>query len=322
MKRDALIAIGGIAVIGALTYGLAAIRPPFIPRKSAPFGSTAVGPTATTHVVMRVNGEAITQEEYQAAFDALPDDLKRQFGSIPGKQAFAEQLIRMKLLEQEGRRLGLDQDPKVVGRIAAERTNILAMATADKLVGTPTDEAIQTFYNKNQQRFRTIDVSHILISFQGGVVPPRDGGTPPSQVEATNRALQVYQQLRGGADFATLAKRFSDDPASADHGGKLGTFSKGMLPQEFEARVFQLDPGQISEPIPSRFGIHIFRVTRRGTAPLRQVSGGISRHVRQQNTFDRVELLRKNAKVDFDAKFFPDAKNWPGSAPPAGKRPS
>lgn len=321
MKKDGAIALIAVLVIGGITYGLAAMRPPYLPTKSTPFSTITVGKTDLRHVVMRVNGEPVTEEEFQAAFDAMPEDMKRQFASAPGKQAFAEQLIRLKLLEQEGRRMGIDRDPKVAGQIASERTTILANATAEKIVGNPTDEAIQRFYNANQQKFQAIDVSHILIAYRGGAVPPRSG-QPLSEQDAMNRARAVYQQVKGGADFAATAQQFSDDPGSAAQGGKLGSFGRGMLPKEIEARVFALKKGEISEPLPSRFGIHIFKVTGFSLAALRDVTGGISRHVKQQNMFDRVEALRKVAKVDFDPKFFPEAKDWPGAPTAPGKRPS
>lgn len=320
MKKDLAIAIAAILVVAAVCFGLAAIRPPFKPTQSTPFTTAAVGPTLQGHVVMRVNGEPVTQEEFQAAFDQLPDEMKRQFASAPGKQAFAEQVVRMKILEQEARRMGLDRDPAIQAQVAAGRTDILARAAADKLVANPTNQAVQTFYNQNSGRFGTIDVSHILIAYRGGAIPPRNGGAAPSEAEATNRALKVVQQLKAGANFANLARQYSDDTSSIEQGGHLGTFPRGMLPPEIETRVWQIPPGQVSGPIPSRFGIHIFKVNSHVLAPLTQVSKNIAQHIKQQNTFDRVEVLRKAAKVDFDPKFFPDAKSWQGGAPP--KRPS
>ena len=315
MKRDAMIVVTGSIVIGAICYALAAVRPPFEPTKSSPFSTAPVGPTVSGRVVMRVNGEPITENEFQAAFEQLPDELKRQFASAPGKQAFAEQLVRMKILEQEARRLGVDRDPKIEAQLAAERMNLLASAAAEKLVANPTSEAVQSFYKANSGRFQTLEVSHILIAYAGGSVPPRDGETPPTEAVATQRALVIRQHLLKGADFAELARKLSDDTASAERGGSLGPLSRGMLPPDVDAQVFKLAPGEISGPILSRYGVHIFKVTGRGTAPLRQVSAGISRHVKQQNMFDRVEALRKITKVDFDPKFFPDAKTW-------GKNPS
>lgn len=296
------------------------MRPPFQPTKTEAFTTAPVGPSVTGHIVMRVNGDPITEAEYQAAFDQLPDDMKRQFANGPGKQAFAEQLVRMKLLEQEGRRMGVDKDPNVAAAIAANQTDIIARAAADRLVANPTKEAVQSFYKQNSSKFQTIDLSHILIAYNGGGVPPRNGGTAPNEVEATNKALKIYQQLKSGADFATLAREYSDDTSTVGQGGHLREFTPGMLPPEIDAKVWKLAPGQISEPVPSRFGIHIFKVNGKKAAPLPEVSANISRHVKQQNTFDRVEVLRKSAKVDFDPKFFPDAKAWPGN--PTARRPS
>ncbi|MEO6260835.1 MAG: hypothetical protein ABIP63_10810, partial [Thermoanaerobaculia bacterium] len=69
-------------------------------------------------------------------------------------------------------------------------------------------------------------------------------------------------------------------------------------------------PGEISGPLPSAFGVHIFKVD--GVAPVAfaRVHDVIARRVQQQNTLDRVELLRKNAKVEFDPVAFPE-KNRP-----------
>src|SRR5439155_5902588 len=106
---------------------------------------------------------------------------------------------------------------------------------------------------------------------------------------------------------------------TAQQGGELGRFARGMLPPELESKVWALEPGKISDPIPTPLGVHIFRMNARAPQPMEQVRASISQHVRQQNMFDRVELLRRNSKIDLDPKFFPDAKNWQRSP---GKRPS
>ncbi len=297
-------------VVGAICYALAATRPAFKPRESQPFSTAPVGARVTGRVVIRVNDEAITEQEFEAAYRQLPPDMQQQFASELGKMAFAEQLIRMKLLEQEARVLKLDQDPKIAGTLAAQRTDLLADAAAEKLIAQPTEEAMRKFYAQNKDKFETLDLSHILIAYAGGAVPPRGGGGAPSQSEAVKKAYAAYGELKNGANFGEVARKYSDDVATVREGGKLGIVSHGMLPQELEARVFQIPTGQMSGPIPSRFGVHIFRVDSRGTRPFAEVRAGIAQRVRQQNMFDRVEILRRNAKIDFDQKFFPDAKKW------------
>lgn len=307
MRKDIVIAVTGIAVVAAICFGLALMKPDFKPFASFRGATPAKSEAGQDHVILKVNDEGITESEFQAAFSQLPEDMQRQFGSEPGKQAFAEQLVRLKILEQEGRKLGVEKDPKVAGQLSADRTNIIAAAAAQKLLPAPADAAVQKFYNDNKQKFEAMELSHILIAYQGGAVPPRSGN-PPSQQEAMKKTMAIEQQLKQGADFSQMAKQVSDDASSAEHGGVLGPFSPGMLPPEIESHILQLQPGQISDPVPSRYGIHIFKAGARTAQPFEQVKQGIAQRVQRQSTLDKIEVMRKAAKVDFDPKFFPEAQ--------------
>jgi len=305
VKKDAVIALIAIALTAGICYGLALIKLDLKPTVSRPFTTAAVGEQVSGHVIMRINGEPVTEEEFEAAYAQLPEDMQRQLSSPQGKTAFAEQFVRYKLLEQEARRLGVDRDPKVAGAISADRTSILATAAAQKLVKTPTDQAVRDYYAGNKGSFDSLQVAHILVAYAGGMAPPRQGAAP-SEAEAMAKAKAIVKQLRAGANFAQAALQASDDIATAQQGGELGTFGRGTLPPELEQRVFAMKEGEIGDPMPSRFGIHIFRVGKRGTQSIEQVRPAIARRVQQQNTLDRIEILRKQAKVDFDPKFFPD----------------
>jgi peptidyl-prolyl cis-trans isomerase C len=313
LRKDIVIAIAGIAIVAAICFGLAIMKPDFKPFSSTP-ATTSTADAGAGRAIMHVNGEAITEGEFQAAYAQLPDEMKQQFATEAGKQAFAEQMIRLKILEQEGRKLGVEKDAKVAAQIAADHTNIVAAATAQKLVPPPTNDQVVKFYNDNKKNFEATELSHILIAYQGGGVPPRSGN-PLSRQDAMKKAQGIAQQLKGGADFAKLAQQNSDDVGSADRGGVLGPFSPGMLPPELEARVTQLQPGQPSDPIPSRYGIHIFKIGAHTTQPLEQVRPAITQRVQQKATLDKVEQLRKASKIEFDPKFFPDANKPPVKGP-------
>ena len=84
-----------------------------------------------------------------------------------------------------------------------------------------------------------------------------------SDSDAETRLLQLRQRIQGGEDFATLARSHSDDQASAIKGGDLGWVSSGNLVPEFEQRMNELQPGQISEPFDTQFGWHIVEVVER-----------------------------------------------------------
>ena len=102
----------------------------------------------------------MTEEEFAAVFSQLPEETQRQYSNPQGKSAFAEEMVRYKLLEQEARRLGVDHDPKVAAVVSADRMNILASAVAQKLVAKPTEQAIRAFYDKNKSSFDSVEVSH------------------------------------------------------------------------------------------------------------------------------------------------------------------
>jgi len=306
MKKDAVISLIAILIVAGITYGLSVMKLDLKPVASTPF-STTVGKTeGTGHVIMRVNGEPVTEEEFQAVYTQMPEDVQQQFATAQGKSAFAEQVIRIKLLEQEARRRGMDKDPRIAAALSASRMDILSSAMAQKLVTTPTDQAVRDFYAGNKTRFEGVPVEHILIAYAGGVAQPRQGKTPPPEPQALAKAQEIVKEIRGGKSFGEMAVHFSDDIASAERGGEMGTFSRGMLPPELEQRVFTLKPGEVSDPIVSRYGVHIFRVGPHSIQNLEQVRPAISRRVQQQNTLDRIEVLRKQAKVEFDSKFFPD----------------
>ncbi len=78
--------------------------------------------------------------------------------------------------------------------------------------------------------------------------------------------LEIKQKIAAGEDFASLAKKFSEDPGSGAQGGDLGFFRRGELAPEYEAMAFNLRPGEIGDPVETMFGFHLIQLLeRRGT---------------------------------------------------------
>ena len=113
----------------------------------------------------------------------------------------------------------------------------------------------------------------------------------PTEAEAKD----IEDELKKGADFATLAKEKSKDPGAAD-GGDLGYFTKDQMVPEFSAAAFKLDKGQISDPVHTQFGWHIIKVEDKRTKPtptFDQVRGQIENYVAHKAQAEMVENLRK-----------------------------
>jgi foldase protein PrsA len=87
-------------------------------------------------------------------------------------------------------------------------------------------------------------------------------------VDTEPEAKALYDLLKNGSDFDSLAKEYSKDTGSGLQGGNLGWFGKGMMVSEFENAAFSLPIGEISEPIQTQFGYHIVQVLDRRELPI------------------------------------------------------
>lgn len=126
---------------------------------------------------------------------------------------------------------------------------------------------VQRYYNDHQQQFKVpeeVRVRHILIA-----VPAKADAKTVAAAKA--KAEGILDQLHHGANFATLAKKYSDDPGSKAQGGELGFIQHGATVPEFDRTAFSLQPGQLSGVIRTQFGFHILQVEEKQPAHIKPV---------------------------------------------------
>jgi len=130
-------------------------------------------------------------------------------------------------------------------------------AAALKSDEEPSEEELREFYDANQGQFSVAEerqASHILIQLE-------EGADEAAVTAARKKAEDLVTRLKAGESFESLAKENSDDPGSAEMGGDLGYFGRGLMEPDFEEVAFSLKLGEVSEPVLTPFGYHIIKVT-------------------------------------------------------------
>ena len=142
---------------------------------------------------------------------------------------------------------------------------------------------IEREYSNNSEQYTTpeqVRASHILLKTEG-----KDDAAVKAKAEA------LLKQARGGADFADLARKNSEDEASAKNGGDLDYFGRGRMVPEFDQAVFAMQPGAISDLVKTQYGYHIIKLVDKKNATTRTLA-----EVRQQLT-DQLAYQRAQAQA-------------------------
>jgi peptidyl-prolyl cis-trans isomerase D len=158
------------------------------------------------------------------------------------------------------------------------------------------DAQVQNYYNSHLDQYRTperVHARHILLSTTN---KPKDE-VPKIQAQAQD----LLKQIKGGGDFAELAKKFSQDPGSAQKGGDLGWVARGQMVKNFEDTVFSLKSNEISGVVSTEYGFHIIQVLDRQaphTQTLDEVKSQVVSTLRNQSVFDRMQDLADQAHAE------------------------
>jgi len=162
----------------------------------------------------------------------------------------------------------LNRQLKAVGMTMAElRARVAQESTAQaaltrELHVDVADAEVKKFYDEHPADFEQPEmahVRHILLMTMDPVT--RTPLTADQQKAKQKQAADLLTRIRGGADFAALAKQYSEDPGSKDNGGDLPAFPRGQMRlPEFEAAAFSLTNNQVSDVVTSSFGYHIIQL--------------------------------------------------------------
>jgi peptidyl-prolyl cis-trans isomerase C len=315
VKKDMVVAVVAVVIVLAVAFGLSQFRPNQSGASSGSTSTSSDSKSGTGKVVMRVNDEEITDVEFAQFMENVPAEQRTFYTTPAGRRALADELVKLKVLEQEAKRLGVADDPKVKQQIAMAQSQITAARALEKLAETKLDEKVKAEYEK--EKATAVSLRHILVAYAGGQVPAKGGAQAPAEAAAMQRAQAIAARIRGGADFARTAMTESDDEQSGQNGGSIGPARPESLPPDIAAVVTKLKPGEMSDPVKTQFGIHIFKVEQ---ASLEELDPMLRQKVRQQTAESEIKRLQTGAKVVLDPQFFPEGPQAPGAPSPGAPK--
>ncbi len=257
--------------------------------------------TVVEEIIARVNNQIITRTELLRSEDQLKQEVQQQDPANADKllatrdKDVLRDLIDQQLLLEHGKDLGITADTEVVKKLddmrkemkldsmeelekAASaqgvsfedfknniRTQIITQQVIGKEVGSKlaiSKEEEAQFYDQHKQEMaqpEQVKLSEILVSTE-----PKDKNTPaddPKLVAAAQaKADDLLDQIRKGASFEDVAKKSSEGP-SAQQGGDLGLFKRGVLAKELEEKTFAMKKGDVTDVIRTKQGFIILKVT-------------------------------------------------------------
>ncbi|HEY6874582.1 MAG TPA: peptidylprolyl isomerase [Geobacteraceae bacterium] len=273
--------------IAAVTLFLAAM----VGCKSQGPGAEAGKKEHAGQVLAEVNGAVITTDDFKKELEILPPYLKQMAGTPDGLKEMLDSMIVRELVLQDAQKQGIDKSKEVADRMEDMKKRVIVEAYLKSKVEAEvklSDADLQKFYDQNKDKFKAgeqLRASHILVKTE-------------------KEAQDVLAQLKGGAKFEDLAKKYSTDPGSGQKGGDLGWFGKGSMIPEFEKVAFSMKEGDVSGIVKTKFGFHIIKLTGKrpaGTLPFAEVKEQLKASLmpeKQQEVFKKVkDDLKKSAKL-------------------------
>jgi peptidyl-prolyl cis-trans isomerase D len=212
----------------------------------------------------------VSPKSVQADVKVSPEELKDYFEK--NKQAY-------RIQEKRGLKLAVFDPAKINEAVAIS------------------DAQLRMAYEQNKDRYRIperVKARHILLMTQGK--PPAEEAKLKAQAE------DLLKQIKSGANFAELAKKYSEDPGSKDKGGDLDWVVKGQTVPEFEAALFALKPNGISGVVKTTYGFHIIQALEKENAHLKtleEVKPELTNELKNQAGQQQVQTTLDNATAAF-----------------------
>jgi len=233
--------------------------------------------------------KTITLGEFNELWEEVPEEYKLQLD----KSMVLDQMISEKLLIQETKNMGLEEDKDVLEQIKKMTEQILVQALIEREILNKVkvnDEEVLEYYEQNKDSFTEKEQVHLYNIL----------------LETEEEAQNILEQLKAGEDFSEIAIEKSSGPSAAQ-GGDLGYVAKGTIIPEIEEVVFALESEELSEVVKTDFGFHILKISDKKAETvktLEEVKEGILQTLlpdKQKEAFENLlEELKGKVEIEIN----------------------
>jgi hypothetical protein len=280
-------------------FRLAPAVPAFVLLVSA---AAQAPPAADDPVVVVLDGKEWRRNELESMIRALPPDVARNF--YANKEGFLKQFGLVTRLAEMAEQEGIPSKEPHKTRLAYQRMVYLAQAQTElgamKIFVKPEEQ--EKYFAEHKDEFARAHVKVIYLSFNDNPLPSQDpkAKRPRTSAEAEKLARDLVAKARGGADFAELARKYSDDEETRVKGGDYTPLKPAdtSLPAQIRTAVFSLRPGQVSDPVRQTGGFWIFRLTDYVTPSLDDVRNEVYEAVREAKFREWIEGIQKSVQLE------------------------
>jgi hypothetical protein len=278
-------------------------------------------PPPGERVVLTIGDDKITAAEVELFIHDLPPQYQAFYGGS-GKRLLPQYIIAMKVLSSEAIKLKLEQQPEVARALETAHETILAGAARQHFLTSVvvSEQELRELYQKDKTLSEEDRIRHILIRTENSPLKPGGAGHPAlPEPEARKKLQDIRARILAGADFAQMAKQYSEDTATADSGGDMGVIQSDKVVPPIIDAAHSLNPGQVSDLIPTPSGVEIIQVEDKHTKSFEEVKPALETQLRQSKAAELIKHLMENYHPVIDEEFF---SGQPASPPPPVPSPS
>lgn len=256
-------------------------------------------------VVATINGKGYTKAEIERMVQSIGGSIPMQFAS--NRRGFVETLGLTQRLEEEARKMGLDKREPYATQLAYNTMIFLAQSVLNEKNKEAKifPEQQKAYYEKNKRDYSSAKVKVLYLAFTTSAMP--GPATLRSEAEAKELIVKIQGEMKAGASFVEMIRKYSDD---ADSKAKDGDFpaikpTDSTLPPDIRRAIFALEPGQVSAPIRQANGYYLFQLVSLETPPFEEVRDQVFMDLQKVELDKWMDVVRSTVKVEFkDETFF------------------